>query len=196
MILIVAVIFGLVAGLLRAWLTGHTYQPPNLKYIWLVFLAYIPQFFAFYLPVTRSVFPDSWIPVTLIVTQLILLVFVWSNRTQPGFWLLGLGLLLNFLVMMLNGGMMPLSPENANKLIPAGMTVDLQIGQRVGSGKDILLSIAQTRLWFLADTFTLPQWLGYPLAFSTGDIVLSIGAFWLFWSFGKPRKSTLEDFIC
>jgi hypothetical protein len=193
MILLVAIVFGFMAGLIRAWAKKSPYRPPHLEHVWMVFLAYLPQFFAFYLPVTRTLFPDAWVPATLICSQLLLLIFVWLNRIQPGFWLLGIGLALNLLVIALNGGMMPLSPENASKLIPPGVDVLLQIGQRVGHGKDIFLPIEQTRLWFLSDYFTLPQWINYRLAFSIGDIVISTGAFWLFWSLGKSRNSSMEE---
>ncbi len=101
---------------------------------------------------------------------------------------MGVGLLLNFLVIALNGGMMPLTPENAQHLIPAGSKVSLILGKRVASTKDILLEKAQTRLWFLGDVFLLPKWLHYPLAFSPGDVLLSMGVFWLFWELGSSNK--------
>jgi hypothetical protein len=186
MILLLAVLSGLIASLIRTRVGKRAYKIFSLKGVWLVFLAYIPQFFAFNLPATRSVMPDSWIPVILVSSQLLLLVFVWINRTQSGFLLLGIGLLFNFLVISLNGGMMPISPETANQLIEEGTNVTLQIGQRVGTGKDILLQTADTKLSFLSDRFTLPKWIPYKLAYSLGDILISIGAFWLLWQLGGP----------
>jgi hypothetical protein len=186
MILLFAVLIGLMASLIRSRVGKRTYKPLSLKGIWLVFLAFIPQFFAFNLPATRSVIPDSWIPAILISSQLLLLIFVWVNRTHSGFLLLGAGLLLNFLVISLNGGMMPISPQTASQLIEPGTTVNLQIGQRVGIGKDVLLEPADTKLAFLSDCFTLPKWIPYRLAYSFGDILISIGAFWLLWQLGGP----------
>ena len=186
MILLFAVLIGLTAGLIRVWVGKRAYRSFSLKGIWLVFLAFLPQFFAFNLPVTRAIMPDSWVPPILIGSMLLLLIFVWINRTQSGFLLLGIGLLLNFLVISLNGGMMPISPETTHQLIEPGMELSLQIGHRVGGGKDVLLQTADTKLSFLADRFTLPKWISYPLAYSFGDILISIGAFWLLWKLGGP----------
>ncbi len=103
-----------------------------------------------------------------------------------------MGLVCNFLAIALNGGMMPLPPENAQKLLPAGNQVVLEVGKRVGFGKDVLLPRELTVFWFLGDIFLLPEWVNYPLAFSVGDILISVGAFWLFWQLGAPHKSFRE----
>jgi hypothetical protein len=192
MVLLIAVALGLASGMIRARISGRTYQAVDIKLVGLVFFAYLPQFFAFYLPATRSLMPNEWIPWILIGSQLLLLGFVWVNRNLPGFWLLGLGLLANFTVIALNGGMMPLRPEVADQLVLPGSESILQLGQRVGFGKDILLAREDTVLWFLGDVFLLPVFLNYPLAFSLGDILISTGAFWLLWQLGGPRQFNLE----
>jgi hypothetical protein len=193
MILLIAVALGLTCGYLRARFSKHPYQAIEVKHAWLVLAAYLPQFFVFYLPATRSVFPSDWVPVVLVGSQFLLLIFTWLNRHLPGFWLLGFGLFANLLVISLNGGLMPLMPENAARLISADNPVVLQLGERVGFGKDILLEKANTRLWFLGDIFMLPEVFRYPLAFSIGDILISVGAFWLFWKQGSPRHSFKEE---
>jgi hypothetical protein len=192
MILLVAVALGFVCGFFRAKISGRPYQTVEIRHIWLVFVAFLPQFFAFSLPAARSTFPDNWVPVVLIGSQILLLLFVWLNRRLPGFWLLGLGLLANFLVISLNGGMMPLMPENAARLLPEGSPVLLRLGERVGFGKDILLEKAMTRLWYLGDVIMHPEVFRYPLAFSIGDILISMGAFWLLWRLGSPRQISQE----
>ena len=192
MILLVAVFFGLLAGFARAQISGTSYRPVELRSTGLVLLAYLPQFFAFSLPSTRSRIPDNWIPVILVGSQIILLYFAWINRKLPGFQLLFLGLLSNFLVIGLNGGMMPLPPENAALLIPPGSDLHLEIGQRAGVGKDVILLKENTKLWFLGDVFMLPEWINYPLAYSPGDILISIGAFWLLFELGKPKNNLKE----
>jgi hypothetical protein len=186
MILLFAVIIGLIAGFIRAWAGKRVYASISLKGIWLVFLAFLPQFFAFNFAPTRRLIANAWIPLILIVSQIPLFIFVWLNRTQSGFMLLGFGLLCNFLVISLNGGMMPISPETAGKLVEPGITVDLQPGQRAGYSKDIVLPIEETNLSFLSDRFTLPEWFPYRSAFSFGDILISLGTFWLLWRLGGP----------
>ena len=160
------------------------YQLPELRWAWLVLLAFIPQFFAFVLPATRASFPTSWIPVVLIGSQSLLLIFSIVNIRRPGFWLLGLGLALNLLVILLNGGMMPISPETIQHLYPDAPFGAWQMGQRLGVGKDIVLPAAETRLWVLSDHFSLPDWVSYKVAFSLGDVLISAGAFWLLLTFG------------
>jgi hypothetical protein len=118
---------------------------------------------------------------------------VWVNRKKPGMWLMGAGLFLNFIVIALNHGFMPLSPETAQKLIQPGVSVTLTIGERVGFGKDILLPIEETKLWFLSDIFLLPQWLNYRVAFSIGDILIGVGAFLFLWSLGGSSQHKLSE---
>lgn len=192
MILLLAVGLGLACGLFRARLNHQPYQAPEIRHTWMVLAAYLPQFLAFTLPATRSAFPDDWVPVALVASQSLLLLFAWLNRRLPGFWLLGLGLFSNLLVISLNGGLMPLMPENAARLLPAGSTVVLQLGERVGLGKDILLERTATRLWFLGDIFMLPEVFRYPLAFSIGDILISMGTFWMLWKPGSSRHNCKE----
>ena len=101
MILLVAVALGLVCGFLRAKINKTDLKPESLQWVWLVFIAFIPQFFAFTFYPTQRQIPDSWIPFILVGSQLMLLVFAWVNRKKPGILLLGLGLLSNFLAISL-----------------------------------------------------------------------------------------------
>jgi hypothetical protein len=148
----------------------------------LVPVAYFLQWLAFRLPSPANSLPDDIIPAGLVATQLILLVFVWFNRTQPGFWMLGLGLALNFLVILLNGGLMPISPETVAR-ITSGIPADTwEVGQRFSNSKDIVVPATGMRLGFLSDRFLLPEWIPYRVAFSLGDVLIGLGAFTLMWS--------------
>jgi hypothetical protein len=175
MILVVAVALGLAAGFLKAKRSKEPYQPIELKYFWLVLVAAIPQFLAFFIAGTRDRIPDQWIPIILIATQIILLVFVWMNRTVPGIWIMGLGLLMNLAVISLNGGWMPITPETLTRLgAPAN---SWQIGSRSGFSKDMVLAKESTNLWLLSDILTLPTWIPYHVAFSIGDVLIAVGVF-------------------
>src|SRR3712207_701242 len=161
MILLWAVAAGLAASLARAWVLGHRLHPPDLRLVWLVPLALLPQFLAFLIPATRRVIPDTLAATGLVSTQMLLLVFVWMNRHLPGFWALGLGLVLNLLVIILNGGLMPISPETVMRVTPDAPAESWQVGARLGTSKDIVLPVSATRLWWLSDRFVVKAWLPY-----------------------------------
>jgi hypothetical protein len=188
MILLLAVAAGLLAGLGRAWYGGHHLQPPNLRMIWLVPIAFLPRWLAFYLPATRKLVGDNNAAAAALVgSQALLLIFAWLNRNQPGFWPLGLGLALNLLVIALNGGLMPISPEVAAQLLPGAPPDTLQVGERVGW--NIVVSVTNTRLWWLSDHLVTPTGFPYQKALSIGDMLVAGGAFWLLWTCGAGETN-------
>jgi len=191
MILLVAIVLGLAAGLARAWKGKRPYQPYNLKYPWFVVIGFVMQFLAFnYRP--TQVFFSRWASVALVCSQILLITFALVNLKKFPFWALGLGLLSNFIVIILNGGLMPIQPEVVQKLIPGPSNGLWVVGERLLSTKDIVLPLNATRLWFLDDRFILPAWFNYPVAFSIGDVLIAIGAFWLLWNMGGPNKEQKE----
>ncbi len=182
MLLIFAVFAGCLVGILRAWLSNQHYDIPHIRQSWLVLIAFFPQWLAFYLPLTRRLIADKWAITALVSSQVLLLIFVWQNIHQPrissrvGIYLLGLGLILNLAVILLNGGLMPIRPENVTRLVPDAPPGSWQVGSRLGTGKDIVLAISQTRLWWLSDYFYL-KLPGRDVAFSAGDVIIALGAF-------------------
>jgi hypothetical protein len=191
MILLVAIVLGLAAGLARAWRGKRPYQPYNLKYPWLVVIGFAPQFLAFNFHPTQTLF-SRCASVALVSSQILLLTFAMANIKKIPFWALGFGLLSNFIVIAVNGGLMPIQPEVVQKLIPGPSTGLWAVGERLLTTKDIVLPLDVTRLWFLDDRFILPAWMNYPVAFSIGDILIAIGAFWLLWNMGSPNKEQKE----
>jgi hypothetical protein len=188
LVLLVAVFLGLIAARIRAVSGKRSFHNPHLSHLWIVFVAYVPQAFVFALP-TRNTFPDSMAAAALVASLVLLLVFVWFNRSYPGFWALGLGLAMNLAVISLNGGLMPISPDTLATWSPDVPTSAWEIGKRFGMGKDIVLAASDTRLWFLSDRFITPHQFSYHVAYSLGDIFIAIGAFLLLWSLGGPTPS-------
>ena len=184
MILLWAVAAGLIAGLGRAWVGRHEFQPPELRLLWLVPVAYLPQFLAFNWHTTRALIPHSLAAAALVGSQILLLIFAWVNRNKPGFWALGLGLALNLLVITINGGLMPISPETVTQLSPNAPPDSWGMNQRLWGGKDIVLTVDATHLWWLSDCLLLPTWMPDQVAFSIGDILIALGAFLLMWASG------------
>jgi hypothetical protein len=194
-ILVLAVVAGLLAGQARASYRGHRLSPPALRRVWLVPVAFLPQWFAFNLAVGQDLVPDRLAALILVVSQLLLLAFAWCNRDRPGFWALALGLTLNLLVITLNGGFMPIAPETLKQLF-ATLPQGWQVGGRLGGSKSILLPAAATHLVWLSDRFLLPSWFPHRVAFSLGDAFIAAGAFWVLWASARgeqPLPGRVED---
>ncbi len=98
------------------------------------------------------------------------------------------GLMLNLIVIVANGGWMPISPETASHLVGNTVAQTFALGSRLGQ-KDILLASQNMRLAFLADRFLLPSWFPYKAAFSLGDVFIAVGILWLL---AKPASMQKE----
>ena len=178
MILLAAVAGGLFVGWGWARWHGRPYQAPVLRGTWLVVAGFIPELLIAYLPATHALIPDGLAVVGLSVSLVLFLVFVWLNRRLPGMPVLLAGLLLNLIVMAANGGLMPISPETASRVLGEDVSQRVALNGRFGQ-KDILLLPQVTRLGFLSDRFLPPAWFPYQVAFSAGDILIAAGVFWL-----------------
>ena len=96
----------------------------------------------------------------ILISYLPLLLFVWLNRDMTGIWVAGMGILMNFTVIVVNGGMPVL--EEAVRI--AGGSSELVLG-----AKHVVLDDT-TQLPFLADVIPLPG-----AVLSLGDVFLAIG---------------------
>jgi peptidoglycan/LPS O-acetylase OafA/YrhL len=95
---------------------------------------------------------------------LVALVFV--NRTRSGMWLSGIGVLLNFTVILLNGGM-PVLTEAASVALRS-------TSPDIGNGYKHIALDATTRLPFLADVIPM-RIAGSGTVLSLGDVFLAVG---------------------
>lgn len=180
MILLTAVAAGTLAGWGYARWKGIVWQPPTFKATGLVALGFLPQLLAFYLPQTRSLLPDEVASVSLVSSQLMLVLFALLNWRVSGMPVLMLGLACNLVVILANGGFMPLTVDAASRLVSQAVLNSLIIGERISSAsKDILLPETRILLPWLADRFVPPQNMPYRFAFSLGDVFVAVGAFWM-----------------
>ncbi|MGB9723668.1 MAG: DUF5317 domain-containing protein [Chloroflexia bacterium] len=175
MILLVALLLAFVVALLRGGKLARLAALP-LRWPALPLLALAVQLGVMHFPRARGQSFD--LPaIALLLSYLALLLAVWLNRHIPGLALLGLGLLLNLVVMAANGGYMPISPETMER-IGHGDAAAIAPGSRVAGTKDLALPQEQTRLWFLSDILILPFPFPFSGAFSPGDVFVAAGAFW------------------
>ncbi|KKO55222.1 DUF5317 domain-containing protein [Paenibacillus sp. DMB20] len=113
------------------------------------------------------------------------MIFLWMNRNQKGFSLILIGVFLNFLVMAVNGGRMPVSIQAASVLDP--YYVDMLKNGTVIT-KHFLLD-STTKLYFLGDIIPLSPPYPRSQAISIGDIVMNIGIFLFIVHIMTPGKN-------
>jgi hypothetical protein len=82
-----------------------------------------------------------------------------------------LGTLFNFVAIVANSGLMPVSSE-ARQLADMTFLGPSQFGMVLPEGSGILLPIDQTNLWFLADIIPASHLGG---VYSAGDVLIIIG---------------------
>jgi hypothetical protein len=138
----------------------------ELRAWWLLIIALALQIGTSFLP------DEDWavgLGVAMVLTSYgLLMVLVLLNRTRTGMWLAGLGVLMNFTVIALNGGM-PVLAEAAE--VASGFTVT--VPDLTGSFKHKILD-ETTRITMLADV--IPLRLGsIGQVLSLGDVFLALG---------------------
>jgi hypothetical protein len=138
----------------------------ELRAWWLLFVALGLQIGTRFLP------NESWAEglglAMVLVSFALLMILVVLNRSKPGMGIAGLGVLMNFVVIAVNGGM-PVLAGAAE--VASGFTVsdpDL-----TGSFKHVLLDDS-SRLTFFADVIPL-RLAGIGEVISLGDILLALG---------------------
>ena len=175
MILALAVAVGLIVGLVRYRdLAFSRIAALPLRSIWLALLAVALQLPLLRVPAgpVQSVRVQQTL---FLISHLSLLIFVWRNWRLTGVRILGLGVMCNLLVIAVNGGFMPISPQTLTRINPGSLTSQWLAGLRYGYSKDIILLREQTRLLMLSDVWVIPPPCPWPTAFSLGDVLIAFG---------------------
>lgn len=187
MLLPLVMLIGVVAAILRSAYHKRLPEIPDLYFGWLVVLSFILQFSIFFIPTISQRIPTNLVALVFSLSLGLLVIFALVNRIQAGFWLLGLGLVLNAAVVIANGGLMPISPETISQLSLPEEFVNqyVVIGEQFAMSKDVVLLKGNTRFWWLSDVVVIPaEWLWWRpigIAFSVGDVLVALGAIRFFW---------------
>jgi hypothetical protein len=138
----------------------------ELRYWWLLLVALGLQVATTWLP------DSSWAEglglAMVLISYVLLMGLVLINRSRPGMWLAGLGVLMNFTVIAINGGM-PVLAEAAE--VASGFTItapDLS-----GSYKHVILD-SSSLLTAFADVIPM-RIAGIGQVISLGDVFLAVG---------------------
>lgn len=151
--------------------------------------AFAIQAMVIYLPISGALGNAGRLAL-LILSYALAAWFVWANRHLPGMWLLGIGLGANWLVILANGGYMPITYEALAAAGQARLATGVTAGTVVFGSKDILLPFAETRLGLLSDLFVIPPPFPVTGIFSAGDVLIALGLFWLVpYALGVGRRS-------
>ncbi len=108
------------------------------------------------------------------LTHLAILTVAWVNRSLRGMWLLAIGVALNLLVMVVNGGFMPVTPEGLVQAGIAGSVESVRLYTRVGYSKSVVMPGDEIALRWLSDTIALRP---IQTIVSIGDVLMVPGVF-------------------
>jgi len=168
------ILIGLIIGFIRAGFRNGLIALSNVRIKGgLIFpILLILQFAVFYLQDMVQLIAD-YSGYFFIVVYIAGLYLLWLNRSEKGFGFIFVGVALNFIVMVVNGGRMPVSLEAASVLDPIYLEM-LKSGNAVT--KHFLLDNS-TKLSFLGDIIPLSSPYPRNQAISVGDVIMNFGMF-------------------
>jgi hypothetical protein len=122
------------------------------------------------------------------MSYLVLWAVVWRNRHLAGMGITLVGVTLNLIAILANGGYMPIAPQALARIGAGNAAYQMPAGSIVLGSKDILLPPSEARFWMLGDILVIPEPLPWPTAMSVGDVVLAIGVFWFVLRTTRPNR--------
>jgi hypothetical protein len=164
------IIISFIVGLFRKG-NLRAFSQLNLKWGWVFPLLLIVQLTVFTLQ-NNSEFLGQLSGSIYILVYIIGLLFLFLNRKNPGFILIFIGVFLNFLVMVVNGGRMPVSVESAAVLDPGYIEA---LKESLYAKHTMLTST--THLGFLGDVIPISDPYPRTQIISIGDIIMNFGIF-------------------
>ena len=175
---------GMAAAMLLVWgLGGELGRVATLRFrhTVLLYAAFAGQLVAFG-PV--RVLAERQIEQMQVATYALLIVFCVANRHVAGIWLVGCGILANALVIVANGGVMPVEPA---AIAASGWTAN-----GYESAYPNVVAHGGAPLWFLGDVFAIPQFPGSAVL-SVGDLSIIAGAWLVLMRVASPRAANWRN---
>ncbi len=177
----------LIISIIVTVLSGHKLsrlKELDLKWIELFIIGFLIQLGIVWLSFKNVGFVEKYHFPLHILSFLLLFIGIYKNLHIPGFKWIGIGVFLNFLVIVANNGQMPVSGIGLTKVGLSSYKEVLESGKYlthtlIGKG---------THLPFLADRFYIPHPYPRPTLFSIGDIFIGIGIFVLLFKNTMPEK--------
>ncbi|MCC3377336.1 DUF5317 domain-containing protein [Cohnella sp. REN36] len=188
------IVIGLIIGLLRAgWHPGLVaLSQIRIRGGWIFPALLAVQLLIFSIQ-DRVSFIGQYSGWMFMAVYIVGLYVLWLNRAEKGIWIIFIGVAMNFLVMLVNGGRMPVSLEAASAVLDPVYTQMLKDG--VGAAKHYALDDS-TRLSFLGDIIPIAPPYPRTQVISIGDVVMNIGIFLYLQSVmlkNKTRASFVES---
>ena len=158
----------------------------RIKYWWLILFSVLIHRLPFAL-IARDSFVDVK-RICMIVSYVLLLWALSRNLNFRSIRIMSVGTLLNFIAIIVNGGLMPLSPE-ARQLAQMTPLDQSQLGMVLSEGSGILLPLGQTNLWFITDIIPAHHLGG---VYSPGDILIALGFLFFLIEIAFSKNTTAQ----
>ena len=170
MLYLYIIIISILIGLLRQGKLSNLTQI-SLKRIELIVLACLIQGGLVFMGSRKVKFILNYSSYLLIFSYIVLLLAVWYNKKLTGMKIIGLGIIFNFVVIVANGGHMPVL---LSSLYQAGLN-DFALVLKEGTYVTHTLISEKTLFKFLADVIPLPPPIPDPSVVSVGDFLMFYG---------------------
>jgi hypothetical protein len=129
--------------------------------------------------------------VCMVLSYLVLFWALAHNWNFRSIRLMTVGAVMNFIAIIANGCLMPVSPE-ARELAQMTLLDSLQFGKILPEGSGIYLPITETNMWFLTDIIPAHSLGG---VFSAGDVLIGFGIILLIVEIIRSNKWLAEGEI-
>ncbi len=172
MLYVYIIIISIITGLLRKGKLSSLSQI-SLKRIELIVLACLIQGGIIFLGSKKNKFVLDYSSYMIIFSYIVLLLAVWYNEKLKGINFITLGIIFNFIVIVANGGHMPVL---LSSLYKAGLN-DFALVLKEGTYITHVLISEKTLFGFLADVIPLSPPFPDPSVVSVGDFLMFYGVF-------------------